>query len=105
MKGSDKAVSRRGFLERCACGLAITGAAALPAWAEVPVTDVAYKRHKKVSMAAAHYQYHPHGRQHCSVCRHFRPPGSCEVVAGAIVPNGWCRYFAARAAASPGGGY
>ena len=104
----SKIISRRNFLEQCACGLAVTGTTALPAWAGLPASEIAYKKmRKKVTMAAAHYQYHPHGRQRCGVCKHFRPPSSCEIVAGKIVPNGWCRFFAARAAGggTSGGSY
>src|SRR6266542_1299827 len=108
MQEANKRVSRRNFLERCVCAMAVTGTTALPAWAYFPVTEVAYKMRKKVTMAAAHYQYHPHGRQHCAVCRHFRGPSSCEIVAGKISPKGWCRYFSAArapAAGSSGGSY
>ena len=31
--------------------------------------------------------------RHCSVCQHWRPPRSCELVVGPIQPNGWCRLF------------
>ena len=47
------------------------------------------KEPKRVAM----YQNYPNGRQHCGICEHFRPPGHCEIVRGAISPDGWCRHF------------
>jgi High potential iron-sulfur protein len=45
--------------------------------------------------------YTPHGTpvEHCSICRYWSPgpspraAGQCAIVAGAIAPGGWCRYF------------
>ncbi|HEY3911579.1 MAG TPA: hypothetical protein VGM07_17080 [Stellaceae bacterium] len=48
---------------------------------------------QKVSQAAARYQDRPNGGFSCAACALFRPPGSCVVVAGAISPHGWCRFF------------
>jgi hypothetical protein len=31
--------------------------------------------------------------ERCALCRHFRPLGSCAIVAGWISPGGWCRRF------------
>lgn len=99
-------ISRRAFFGKTACGVALAGTAVIPGWG---VTD-AYAEyggrshgHGKISKAAAHYQLHPHRSQHCGICEHFRPPGSCEVVAGRIVPNGWCRHFEARQGRPHGG--
>lgn len=94
-------VSRRSFVGK-ACGAALAGISILPAWAH----GAHYGRgHKKVSKATAHYQYHPHGKQHCSICAHFHGPDSCEIVEGRIAPNGWCRYFEARMGKSNGSRY
>lgn len=49
-----------------------------------------------VPKAAAKYQDHPNGQQHCTVCINFVPPSSCRVVAGTISPNGWCQFFTAK---------
>jgi hypothetical protein len=48
---------------------------------------------QQVSQAAAQYQDQPRGGFSCAACALFRPPGSCAVVAGAISPHGWCRFF------------
>jgi hypothetical protein len=78
-------VSRRRFLERCLAGAAIAGTAALPAEAAL----------NRMNKAASKYQNHPHGGERCAGCRHFQPPGSCEVVPGRISPRGWCKWFSA----------
>jgi len=44
---------------------------------------------QKMSAAEAQYQ----NRLSCAACALFRPPAACVVVAGAISPNGWCRFF------------
>jgi hypothetical protein len=46
--------------------------------------------------AASHYMNHPNGNQRCAGCKHFKPPGSCEVVMGRISPHGWCKWFRGR---------
>jgi hypothetical protein len=65
--------------------LAWLGAATASANAEPPA---------RLSQAAAQYQDHPRGGLSCVGCSFFRPPRSCQVVAGDISPNGWCRLFA-----------
>ncbi|HUB11119.1 MAG TPA: hypothetical protein VMB34_04105 [Acetobacteraceae bacterium] len=47
----------------------------------------------RISQAAAQYQDHPRGGLNCSGCTFFRRPRSCQVVAGDVSPNGWCRLF------------
>lgn len=48
------------------------------------------------------YQTHPNGGHKCSGCRFFHAgktasaDGTCDVVAGAISPNGWCTAYAAK---------
>jgi len=46
-----------------------------------------------MSQAAAQYQGRPNAGLSCAACALFRPPAACAVVAGAISPNGWCRFF------------
>ena len=50
----------------------------------------------KTSKKVAKYQTHPHNGQHCQICRYFKPPHSCQLVAGTISPNGWCSFFAKK---------
>jgi hypothetical protein len=47
----------------------------------------------KLSKASVEYE-HPAAKpaQHCGVCRHYRG-GSCEIVAGRIRPEDWCKRF------------
>jgi hypothetical protein len=67
-------------------------AAALAAAGIAPLARAAQKLSKEV----AKYQDRPKGIQHCAICLQFRPPKSCNLVAGDISPNGWCQFFAAR---------
>ena len=48
---------------------------------------------EKMSQGDAEYQEQPKNGLTCAACSLFRPPRSCEVVAGDISPNGWCRFF------------
>jgi hypothetical protein len=48
---------------------------------------------QKMSRAEAFYQDRPRNGLSCAACALFRPPAACAVVAGAISPNGWCRFF------------
>jgi hypothetical protein len=48
---------------------------------------------QKMSQAEAEYQDRPKGGLFCAACTLFRPPRSCQVVAGDISPNGWCKFF------------
>jgi hypothetical protein len=61
---------------------AAVGAAIAPAAAQ-----------QKMSAAEAQYQDRPKNGFSCAACALFRPPAACVVVAGAISPNGWCRFF------------
>jgi hypothetical protein len=48
---------------------------------------------QKMSQAEAEYQNRPKSGLACAACTLFRPPRSCQVVAGDISPNGWCKFF------------
>jgi hypothetical protein len=53
----------------------------------------------KVSQADAQYQTTPKTDQKCSKCMHFNADSSsCKLVEGRISPEGWCKFFAAKAA-------
>lgn len=47
----------------------------------------------KASRATVKYQDTPRGGMSCAACTFFRSPGSCQVVEGAVSPNGWCQLF------------
>lgn len=48
------------------------------------------------------YQEKPHGKQKCANCIHFTPgktadaAGTCNVVAGSILPQAWCVAYAPK---------
>jgi hypothetical protein len=42
------------------------------------------------------YQDHPKDGHQCSMCVNFEPPNACKIVAGDIVPTGWCGAFAPK---------
>lgn len=79
---------------------ALTGLIVLPALAGL--ATVAGAAYTKSSKDALQYQGVPHNGQHCSNCRVFHPGktpdsmGTCDLVEGAISPNGWCRVFVAK---------
>ena len=57
-----------------------------------------------VPQAAAKYQTMPKGAFQCSTCTYYVPgasataAGTCKVVAGAILPTGWCQLYAKKPA-------
>lgn len=87
--------ARRRFLEEAA--------AAVPALLIMPlVYRPGAARAGAASKEAYHYQDHPNEGKHCANCTQFVPPemgqalGSCQIVAGAISPDGWCMAFTSR---------
>jgi hypothetical protein len=49
-----------------------------------------------ISKAEAHYTPEASNPSEiCAKCQHFNPPGSCDLVSGAIKPAGWCDRFRA----------
>jgi hypothetical protein len=80
---------------------AFLGAAiALPAFAAAAAAARADS--SKASQSAMHYQSSPNGNMRCSGCRFFIPAsdasasGTCQIVDGAISPNGYCMGYAAK---------
>jgi hypothetical protein len=81
---------------------ALAGLIVLPALAAlVPKNATAGDKETKQQLG---YQATPHGTQRCANCIVFHPGktpasmGTCDLVQGAISPNGWCRVFHAKAA-------
>ena len=70
----------------------IGGAAILAAAISLGKTQMA-EAQTKASQKSAKYQDQPNGGNSCAVCNYFRPPHSCQLVAGNISPNGWCSFF------------
>ena len=81
---SNERMSRRKVLGMATAGIAL--AVAFPMQAEAA----------KATQAQANYQGTPKGGQHCELCRYFQKPNSCQLVAGTISPNGWCKFFNAK---------
>lgn len=56
----------------------------------------------KAQKSAMHYQSTPNGSMQCSGCKFFIPgsdpkgDGTCQVVDGAISPNGYCMAYSAK---------
>ncbi len=90
MKSNRSTVTRR---------TALSGLIVLPAFARLCGSAIAYSKETKEKLG---YQSFPHGDERCLHCRVFHPgkpptgPGTCDLVQGAISPNGWCRVFVAK---------
>ena len=84
-------LSRRQFFP------SVLGAGAIFATALSLGTGEPARAQSKVSKKVAKYQDTPKNGQKCADCNFFRPPKSCQLVAGDISPNGWCSFFAKKA--------
>lgn len=90
-------INRRRMLLRGA--LAAGGALCLPVLARAGgSTPITLAEGKKVSKAVAKYQNKPNGNQMCANCQNFIAPNTCRVVEGQVAPNGWCTFWAKKAA-------
>jgi len=91
MSSTSKPTTRRGVL---------IGAAVLTGLPILAVSEAAHAA-GTLPKANAHYQDHPNGNKHCSMCNYYIPgsptAGQCKVVAGPINPNAWCTLFAPKA--------
>jgi len=50
----------------------------------------------KVPQSQAGYKPSPNGGARCDRCVQFQPPAACQIVAGAVSPQGSCLFFAPR---------
>lgn len=50
----------------------------------------------KLSQQVVAYQDHPVGDKRCDRCAHFQPPSACQIVEGAVRPDGYCKFFTPR---------
>jgi anaerobic selenocysteine-containing dehydrogenase len=87
-EGIGQKLSRRGFLKGSVLGVTVGGVGALSACMYQPTGSKVGTTPKAVAL----YQNSPNMGRSCSGCTHFLEPNACEVVAGEISPNGWCRY-------------
>lgn len=98
----QRVLSRRAFLEASLTGAVVAGVAGIAADA----ARAQMRRGGTTAKSVARYQNTPNRRRRCSGCVHFLRPNRCAIVAGAISPNGWCRFYERRAARRSGnGGY
>jgi len=83
----DKQVnrSRRSLLKRAALAAGSTLAATL-----LPARSA---NAQKTPQSSVSYQDKPNNGQKCADCNFFQAPNACQVVAGEISPNGWCKLF------------
>jgi hypothetical protein len=96
VKDDDKTLSRAGMIDKLVVApIAIGAFAALCAEAQAAPT---------MDPKAAAYQTKPNGSKECSNCSLFIPsksnpkgPGTCQLVKGSIVPNGYCKFYSAKA--------
>lgn len=92
--GSTPELSRRNFLS--GAGAAVAGAVGLTSCMTSPrMTPVARAAGTTPKREAA-YQNPPNRGRRCAGCTHFLEPNACEIVAGEISPNGWCRFHEPR---------
>jgi hypothetical protein len=50
----------------------------------------------KLSKESVGFEHPAKGPHHCGQCRHFEGPRACEIVAGLIRSEDWCRRFEAK---------
>ncbi len=105
MSCSPDAPDRRRLLLLALAGAALPILPAVAAAADAPT---------KAAKTAAHYQDHPKAGNMCGHCRFYiakggapgkgmmgatmgpgmMEDGTCQIVAGAISPRGWCQFYA-----------
>ena len=72
---------------------------ALPALAAAIAGTMVAPAEAKASKATVKYQSSPKGAQKCAGCKFFTAGksktamGTCQIVSGAISPNGWCTAY------------
>ena len=87
-KTSKQKFFRREFLTKVAttfAGAGIFASGAMPAVAM-----------QKANKDAVNYQDSPNDSLSCSQCRFFDGNGGCDIVDGAISPDGWCAAFSEK---------
>jgi hypothetical protein len=93
--GPSQTLSRRKFLKVSMTGVAIAGAGGL---ASCMTGQPAARGAGTTPKPLALYQDSPNKGRRCDGCTHFLEPNACEIVAGEISPDGWCRFYKPRSA-------
>ncbi|PPQ30653.1 high-potential iron-sulfur protein [Rhodopila globiformis] len=78
---AGSAASRRQVL--CA-GLAVAGGLAA----------AGARAQEKIAPEMVQYQRTPKDGNKCATCVNFEPPDTCKIVAGKVIPEGWCIAYA-----------
>lgn len=87
-KRDDNNTNRRTLLRS---GLAAAGGLlAVPAFASQRYAQ------EKIAQNLVQYQTSPKDGAKCSLCVNWVDPNSCKIVAGTIVPDGWCVAYAPK---------
>ena len=97
-KNEPENVSRRQVLKGIAITAGVVAAGAVAGVNPIGAAHAAGKCPGTTPKAALQYQPHPKGKDHCSVCANFIAPHCCKVVAGSVVPDGYCLEFAPKPA-------
>ena len=82
--------SRRAFIKPVGVGAAAASCGRATA---VEAQEYKPQDQKKLTQAAAHYQYQPKGNESCGSCPYFVLPCSCVLVEGEISAAGWCPMY------------
>lgn len=91
--GSNPRLSRRKFLKVSVTSAAIVGVGAL---SDAMYSPTVAQTAGTTPKSAARYRDSPNRGRRCAGCTHFLKPNRCEIVAGEISPNGWCRFHTPR---------
>lgn len=83
-------LSRRGMLRRGAAGGLLAALAGSLALSRRALANA------KMSKRDAEYKDAPQGGVRCDRCSHFQPPENCDLVLGAVSPQGSCDLFAPK---------
>ncbi|WP_085026547.1 twin-arginine translocation signal domain-containing protein [Ensifer aridi] len=93
---STRKLSRRNFLKISGTGAAVAGAVGLTSCMTSPRMAPVARGAGTTPKREAAYQNSPNRGRRCAGCTHFLEPNACEIVAGEISPNGWCRFHEPR---------
>ena len=91
MSVSQQDQTRRGVLK---AGLTAVGGLAAAAGSARAASHGQRLAQDKIAQAQVQYQTSPKDGQECDKCVNWEAPNGCKIVAGTIVPNGWCIAFA-----------
>ncbi len=92
---SNLSLSRRKFMKMSVTSAAIVGAGGFSVCMYRPTVAQAAGA---TSKSAARYRDSPNRGRRCAGCTHFLKRNRCEIVAGEVSPNGWCRFHTPRPA-------